>query len=146
MERLAESLIMSDTCNAARARKRQLAAVVEAAARDVIGKEKWESNQSMSEKEQAAATRVSYTSVKLCFHPRAEAIAGRWLKRSKSNDFTLIFLRAGKNPVPKKNRVTKSRVISSVYPPLTLSSDARAPPASGIPACGSSQWRGWWCG
>eukprot|EP00965_Chrysotila_dentata_P104344 3445575-Pleurochrysis_carterae.AAC.1 len=50
LERLAESLVMSDTWNAARATKRQLAAVVEAAARDGIGEESGE--------EQGAATRV----------------------------------------------------------------------------------------
>eukprot|EP00965_Chrysotila_dentata_P093678 3095886-Pleurochrysis_carterae.AAC.1 len=55
MHRLAGSLVMSDTCNAARATKRRLAAVVEAAAQAEIGKAAWGA---MSEAEQAAAVRV----------------------------------------------------------------------------------------
>eukprot|EP00965_Chrysotila_dentata_P057070 1893634-Pleurochrysis_carterae.AAC.1 len=46
---------MSDTCNAARATKRGLAAVVEAAVRDLIGAEAWEA---MSPAEQTAAGNV----------------------------------------------------------------------------------------
>eukprot|EP00965_Chrysotila_dentata_P086366 2849764-Pleurochrysis_carterae.AAC.1 len=54
MHRLAGSLLMSDTCNAARATKRLLASGVEAAAQAKIGKEAWGA---MNEAEQAAAAR-----------------------------------------------------------------------------------------
>jgi len=46
---------MSDTCNAARATKRRLATIVEAAAKDSIGTERWEG---MSATEQTAAAHV----------------------------------------------------------------------------------------
>eukprot|EP00965_Chrysotila_dentata_P092317 3047062-Pleurochrysis_carterae.AAC.3 len=52
LDRLAGSLMMSDTCNAARATKRRLAAIVEAAAKDSTGADRWES---MSAAEQTAA-------------------------------------------------------------------------------------------
>eukprot|EP00965_Chrysotila_dentata_P200350 6179929-Pleurochrysis_carterae.AAC.1 len=58
LERLAGSLIMSDTCNAARATKRRLAAVIEAAARNGVGRERWEA---MSTEEQTVSTRVFTT-------------------------------------------------------------------------------------
>eukprot|EP00965_Chrysotila_dentata_P255171 6212125-Pleurochrysis_carterae.AAC.6 len=55
LHRLAGSLVMSDTCNAACATKRRLAAVVEAAAQNATGEATWGA---MGEAERAAAVRV----------------------------------------------------------------------------------------
>eukprot|EP00965_Chrysotila_dentata_P072749 2404457-Pleurochrysis_carterae.AAC.1 len=55
MHRLSGSLVMSDTCNAARATKRRLTAIVEAATQAEIGEAAWSA---MSKAKQAAAVRV----------------------------------------------------------------------------------------